>query len=267
MHPDFDLVVTANDDGHTAELRLLDASCSQTGFNEVDIDNIPKSKRDGLFNLREFVRMYANGRDEEMVAELGVSLAEDLFGAEIFGHLSKSTNRRTLRICLPVAQTNPLAAALARVPWEIARGPNDEKTLAEKNLIVRAIVGDADPEQTPLVLEEGEALRVLFIFAEAPGSRPLAARQEREQLKELFEKEIYPHRRIEADFLAHGVTRERLTGMITDRHGYHIVHWSGHGNRNLLELAGAAGEQDLLSGEELVELLVEAGGFTPQLFF
>jgi len=266
MHPDFDLVVTANDDAHSAELRLLDAS-GQIGYNEVDIHKIPKSKVDGLFNLREFVHMYANGNDEEMVAELGVSLAEDVLGAKIFGHLSKSANRRTLRVRLPVAQTNPLAAALARVPWEIARGPHDEKTLAEKNLIVRAIVGDADPERTPLVLEEGEALRVLFIFAEAPGSRPLAARQEREQLKELFEKEIYPHRRIEADFLAHGVTRERLTGMITDRHGYHIVHWSGHGNRNLLELAGTDGEPDLLSGEELVELLVDAGGFKPQLFF
>jgi hypothetical protein len=122
-----------------------------------------------LFNLREFVRMYANGRDEETVAELGVSLAQDLLGARIFGELSKvlskSTRPRTLRVRLPVAQTNPLAAALARVPWEIARGPHDEMTLAEKNLIVRAIVGDADPERTPLVLEEGEALRVLFIFA------------------------------------------------------------------------------------------------------
>lgn len=205
-----------------------------------------------------------------MVADLGVSHAGELLGAEIFGALSKSTSPRTLRVCLPVAQTNPLAAALARVPWEIARGEiargrDDGKTLADNNLIVRAVVG-SEPER-PRVVGQDEALRVLFIFAEAPGSRPLAARQEREQLKELFEKEIYPYRRIEADLLAHGVTRERLTAMITDRHGYHIVHWSGHGQRNLLELAGTDDGQDLLTGQELVELLIDAGGFKPRLFF
>jgi hypothetical protein len=142
----------------------------------------------------------------------------------------------------------------------------EQPTLAENNLIVRAVVG-TDPEPRTLTLVENDALRVLFIFAEAPGSRPLAARQEREQLLELFEKDIYPKRRIEADILAHGVTRERLTGLITDRHGYHVVHWSGHGNRNLLELFGTDGKQDRLSGEELVKLLSDAGGFKPQLFF
>jgi tetratricopeptide (TPR) repeat protein len=272
MHPDFDLVVTADGDALTADLRLLDSAGSQIAYNEVDIRNIAAATRQGLFDLREFVQTYAarpgeSGRTaEEMVADLGVSLAEDVLGAEIFGALSKSTSPRTLRVCLPIAQT-PLAAALARVPWEIARASRDGKTLAENNLIVRAIVGGADPERMPLVLDAGEALRVLFIFAEAPGSRPLAARQEREQLKELFEKEVYPHRRIEADFLAHGVTRERLTGMISDRHGYHIVHWSGHGHRNLLELAGTDGKPDRLSGQDLVELLIDAGGFKPQLFF
>lgn len=273
MHPDFDLVVTAKDDALTAELSLKDSAGSQIAYNEVDFRNIAASTWQGLFDLREFVSTYAarpgqSGRtDKEMVSDVGVSLAEEVLGAEIFGALSKSDSRRTLRICLPVAQTNPLAAALARVPWEIAREGDSDKTLAENNLIVRAIVGGADPEDTPLVLGAEEALRVLFIFAEAPGSRPLAARQEREQLKELFEKEIYPRRRIEADFLTHGVTRERLTGMITDRHGYHIVHWSGHGHRNLLELAGSDGKPDRLSGEKLVELLIEAGGFKPRLFF
>jgi hypothetical protein len=184
-------------------LRLLDSAGSQIAYNAVDIRNIAASTRQGLFDLREFVHTYAAGPGqsgrtaEEWVADLGVSLAQAVLGPEIFGALSRSTSPRTLRVRLPVAQTNPLAAALARVPWEIARGRQNEKTLAENNLIVRAIV-DSEPERVPLVLGAAEALRVLFIFAEAPGSRPLAARQEREQLKELFEKEIYPYRRIEA---------------------------------------------------------------------
>ncbi|HLB76920.1 MAG TPA: CHAT domain-containing protein, partial [Candidatus Dormibacteraeota bacterium] len=47
----------------------------------------------------------------------------------------------------------------------------------------------------------------------------------------------------------------------------HIVHWSGHGHLNLLELAKPSGAQDLLSGEDLLDLFIDAGGFIPRLFF
>ena len=80
---------------------------------------------------------------------------------------------------------------------------------------------------------------MLFVFAEARGSRPLAARRERRELLRLFEQEIYPKRRVVAHFLTHGVTRERLEAQIQENGGYHIVHWSGHGHLNLLELAKA----------------------------
>lgn len=267
MHPDFTLRVTPRGDGHTAELRLLDGAESQVGYRAVDFDAFSPATKQGLFDLRDFVRIYAAqsgqvGRSADALVDgVGVTLARDVLGDQMFGVLSRSDTRRTLRVQFPIAAQNQLAAALARVPWEIARASEDEPTLAEKNLIVRAIVG-SEPEPAPLVLEKDEALRVLFIFAEAPGSRPLAARQEREQLLALFEKEIYPHRRVEADVLAHGVTRERLKGLITDRRGFHVVHWSGHGHQNLLELAGGR-----LSGDDLVQLLSDAGGFNPQLFF
>ena len=108
---------------------------------------------------------------------------------------------------------------------------------------------------------------MLFVFAEARGSRPLAARRERQELLRLFEQEIYPKRRIVADFLTHGVTRERLQAQIQENGGYHIVHWSGHGHLNLLELAKPGGANDHLSGEELLDLFTNAGGFIPRLFF
>jgi hypothetical protein len=59
MHPDFDLVVSASGDALTAELRLLDSAGAQIGYNEVDIRSFATSRRQGLFDLREFVRMYA----------------------------------------------------------------------------------------------------------------------------------------------------------------------------------------------------------------
>jgi tetratricopeptide (TPR) repeat protein len=108
---------------------------------------------------------------------------------------------------------------------------------------------------------------VLFVFAEARGSRPLAARLERHMLRRLFEREIYPQRRIVTDFLTHGVTRQRLQAQIQENGGYHIVHWSGHGHLNLLELAKPGGGRDLLSGEALLDLFTDAGGFIPRLFF
>ena len=206
------------------------------------------------------------GKEAASVAEIGVCIAEEVLGQEIFLKLWQANNQRTLRIQLPGAteEENHLAAALARVPWEIARPTVDKPTLADRHLLVRVVHDMAAPATQPLALGPDEPLRVLFVFAEARGSRPLAARRERRELLRLFEKEIYPKRRVVAHFLTHGVTRERLEAQIQGNGGYHIVHWSGHGHLNLLELAKAGGGSDRLSGQELLDL---CGGFIPRLFF
>ena len=152
---------------------------------------------------------------------------------------------------------------------EMARAAADQPTLGERNLLVRVVHDIAAPATQPLALGKDECLRVLFVFAEARGrgARPLAARRERRELLRLFEREIYPQHRIVADFLTHGVTRQRLLAQIQENGGYHIVHWSGHGHLNLLELAKPDGAQDYLSGEDLLDLFIRAGGFIPRLFF
>ena len=214
------------------------------------------SRQQGLFDLRNYLRHYVEeGKEAASVAEIGVCIAEEVLGAEIFRKLWESESQRTLRIQLPGAteEENHLAAALARVPWEIARPAADQPTLGERNLLVRVVHDMAEPASQPLELGPDECLRVLFVFAEARGSRPLAARRERRELLELFEKEIYPKRRVVAHFLSHGVTRERLEAQIQENGGYHIVHWSGHGHLNLLELAKAGGGSDRLSGKELLD--------------
>ena len=66
-------------------------------------------------------------------------------GGPGYGHLplrsGSPESQRTLRIQLPGAteEDNHLAAALARVPWEIARPAADQPTLAERNLLVRVV--------------------------------------------------------------------------------------------------------------------------------
>jgi hypothetical protein len=134
------------------------------------------------------------------------------------------------------------------VPWEMARPSANQPTLGERNLVVRVVHDRDEPDTLPLALGQDECLRVLFVFAEACGSRPLAARRERRELRKLFDTEIYPERRIVAHFLTHGVTRERLQAQIQENGGYHIVHWSGHGHLNLLDLAKPGGAKDHLSG-------------------
>jgi hypothetical protein len=267
---DFDLIITADYPNRRAEFRLLDAHGSQLAYRQTEFRNITVSRLQGLFDLRNYLRYYAlPGQEAASAAEIGVCIAEEVLGAEIFLKLWASQAQRTLRLQLPGAgpEDNLLAAALARVPWEIARPSMDKPTLSQRNLLVRVVHDRAASATQPLALAPGECLRVLFVFAESRGSRPLAARRERLELLRLFEQEIYPQRRITADFLTHGVTRQRLEEQIADRNGYHIVHWSGHGHLNLLELAQPGGAQDLLSGEDLLGLFTRAGGFIPQLFF
>ncbi len=270
MAAHFDLVITADYPNPTAELRLLDAHGVQLAYRLTDFKTIAVSRQQGLFDLRNYLRHYVEeGKEAASVAEIGVCIAEQVLGEEIFRKLWESKAQRTLRIQLPGAteDQNQLAALLARVPWEMARLVADQPTLGERNLLVRVVHDRDEPATQPLALAEDEYLRVLFVFAEARGSPPLAARRERRELRKLFDTEIYPQRRIVAHFLTHGVTRERLKAQIQENGGYHIVHWSGHGHLNLLELAKAGGAKDHLSGENLLDLLTRAGGFIPRLFF
>jgi tetratricopeptide (TPR) repeat protein len=270
MPADFDLVVRADYPNRTAELRLLDAHGAQLAYRHTEFKTIPVGLQRGLFDLRNFLRHYVEpGQESAKIAEVGVCIAERVLGEEIFLKLWKPTAARTLRIELPAASEdeNLLAAALARVPWEIARPSAGEPSLAERNLLV-TVVHEMTAEPSPkLTLQPDESLRVLFVFAEAPGSRPLAARREMRELKALFEKEIYPQRRVVAHTLSHGVTRQRLAAQIEENGGYHIVHWSGHGGLNALELAKPGGGRDLISGQELLGVFEKAGGFYPRLFF
>ena len=96
---------------------------------------------------------------------------------------------------------------------------------------------------------------------------PRRASRERRELLDLFYDKILPKKRVEIDVLCHGVTRAALTEQIKSRRGYHIVHWSGHGHYNSLQLLGDDGKAGCLSGEDFVQLFGEAGGFIPQFVF
>ncbi len=262
--------ITADHQKGTADFRLLDFSGAQIAFRHTDFETITPSHKQALFDLRDYVHHYVEeGKEAASIAEIGVCIAEEVLGKEIFEKLWLPESQRTLRIQLPEAGEgeNFLSAALARVPWEIAQPKVGEQTLAERNLLVRVVHDVQAPPSRPLELAADEPLRLLFVFADARVSRPLGARRERLELLQLFEDKIYPNRQVVAHFLTHGVTRERLEAQIQENGGYHVVHWSGHGHLDLLELCRPGGAQDLLSGEDLITLFKKAGGFLPRLAF
>jgi tetratricopeptide (TPR) repeat protein len=270
----FELILETQPKEDIVRLRLLDQHGVQLAASLVELRKQSPAMWEALFDTRGYVERYAGAllddsegqprTEGQILDEIGLFLGETVLGPDIMGCLS-GNQHRTLLIRLPDTANDPLAAALARVPWEIARARADEPPLLERNLVVRAVTDDT----AALVPEGGDAgpLRVLLVFAEAPGSRPLAMREERETLLRLFFDEVLPDRRVEVDVLCHGVTRARLTDQITAHGGYQIIHWSGHGGHNLLELHGQDGKPDYLSGGDLVKLIHDAGGFIPRLMF
>ena len=115
MSPNFDLVITADTPSLTAELRLLDGDGIQLAYRLTDFKTIAVSRQQGLFDLRNYLKNYVEqGKEAASVAEIGVCIAEEVLGQEIFLKLWGANNQRTLRIQLPGAteEENDLAAAL-----------------------------------------------------------------------------------------------------------------------------------------------------------
>ena len=273
--PVFALAVSTDPDAGVVRLRLTDEHDRQLGANQVRLAEHKAALWQGLFYTRAFVHTYSNSvvftdrpaTAAELLDQIGIFLGEKVLGSEIMAALHKGIHHRSLLVRQPDAQEDRLAAAFARVPWEIARPAAGQEPLLERNLVVRMETPGAFPAYQPPPPGPDELLRVLLVFAEAPGSRPLAMRLEREQLLRLFYDEVMPKRRVSVDVLCHGVTRKSLSEKVRDASGYHVVHWSGHGHQNLLELLGADGKRDHLTGAALVDLFADAGGFIPQLVF
>ena len=286
----FTLEVTTETAGRRlVHLRLTGPAGDELAERQVEILPGDQAMWAGIFDLRRHVQLHQgavilDGHSEPATAEqlmerMGVFIGAQVLGQDIMQALLDSPARRTLLVHLPAVggkddeDKDPLASAFARVPWEIAQLAPGAPRLSERNVVVRAIT-EATEDRDQLVAERarevtdgGKPLRMLLVFAQAPGSRPLAARREREQLMRVFERHIMQKLDVEVDVLCHGVTRALLEEQIRSSHGYHIIHWSGHGHHNMLELLGEDGAADYIEGKDLVELIEKAGGYVPQLVF
>jgi hypothetical protein len=182
MSSNFQLAITADSRNLAADLVLKDGFGVQIAQRTVDFGRDPlRTCRDQLFDTRNWLRrLYPTSEHQGKLKEIGVVIARDIFGSEIFDGLRKNRAPRMLRIVFDGADASGnLAAALARTPWEIASQSPGAESLVETGL--RLCIGDDAKRATtdPLPVVLGEPLRILFVFAAARSSRPLAARRER----------------------------------------------------------------------------------------
>jgi hypothetical protein len=140
MPAGFDLEVVTDARALTTELRLRDPAGNQLAWNQVRLRDHPASRWEGLFDLRRYVRRYAGN---------------DVLGPEIMGRLGQGIQQRTVRVRLPKAGADHLAAAFARVPWEIARPGEDGPTLGERNVLVRVLAGELEAARYYNIMAEG----------------------------------------------------------------------------------------------------------------
>jgi len=262
----FVLDVAIDPDTGIARLRLSDGEGRHLGAHQVVLAEHSPALWQGLFDTRAYVRAYAGSvrftdrpaTAEDLLDQIGVFLGETVLGPEILAALHAGVHHRSLLVRQPAAPEDRLAAAFARVPWEIARPAAGKEPLLQRNLVVRMETPGSAPASLPPPPAPGEPLRVLLVYAETPGSRPLAMRLEREQLLDLFYDRVMPKRHVLVEVLCHGVTRKTLRDTVRDAGGFHVVHWSGHGHHNLLELVGEDGGHDRLTGAALDALAATA---------
>ena len=126
----FVLDIETHPDENQATLRLHDQQGQHLAAQQVRIGNDHAFEWAGLFNTHEHVERYANRllpdkqhtlSEDQLIAQLGVFLGREVLGEAIFQHLYDGISQRTVLIRLPATADDRLAAAFARIPWEIAR--------------------------------------------------------------------------------------------------------------------------------------------------
>src|SRR5262245_57956776 len=122
-----------------ATLRLKDEHGVHLAAHQVALDDPAPALWSGLFDTRRHVDRVKDVEARALqLAGLGQFLGEHVLGSGIAGKLAEGLDQRTVLVRLPDPTQNDLAAAFARVPWEIARAPGDARTLLDRNVVVRA---------------------------------------------------------------------------------------------------------------------------------
>jgi hypothetical protein len=170
-------------------------------------------------------------------------------GARVLGEVGAALTRGRGPVRLEVPAGS--AAVLGYVPWELARVGG--RTLAEHRV---SFVIDQALRRPLDKTAVGERLRMLAVFSLPDGAGALNLRKERFELARLVHEIAEVNgKAIELRVLQYGATRARLEDALLEQDGWDVVHLSGHGLRSGLVLEKDTGEHDLITSEDLVDLL------------
>ncbi|MHC4917298.1 MAG: CHAT domain-containing protein, partial [Planctomycetota bacterium] len=158
----------------------------------------------------------------------------------------------TVRVALP-----PEASGLLYRPLELAHASGKPLALHDVSLVFE-VAGEAPPVRRRPV---GDRLRMLAVFSLPTDVSALALRRERYQLERLIGRVALTYRlAVELRVLQYGVTRDALREVLEEGEGWDVMHFSGHGLPASLMLERPDGRHDLVTAEELEELLHPARG-------
>jgi hypothetical protein len=251
--PTLDLTLTDYIDPTRWVWRLSDGQGRYLADHEVRLD--PTSREyAGFLDLAEYLEYYKPIKPpEQALADLGAWIGEQVFRGvreALWQHRARPAV--AVRVALP-----PAAGDLLLRPLELARFADGTGFLQAGVRFVYQ-VGD---ESIPARGEARDSLRLLAAFSLPARASPLNLRRERFGLERLVRDLAETQGlALELQVLQYGATRETLQAALEKDPGWDVIHLSGHGTQGELLLEDAAGGWDMISAEELAELLQVARG-------
>ena len=193
----FALRVDASEEMQAARLSLRNVRDRTLAEHEVALSRHSPAMWEGLFDTQNYVGRYAGnvilGRGkraatgEQLLARLGVFLAEHVLGRSIWRYLEQPSSRR-VDPAAAAAGTRSAGSGVRPRPLGTRSASRKSASLLERNVALRLEGADAAVRARPW--RPRRHCRVLLVFAEEPGSNPLALRREREALLELFREQL-----------------------------------------------------------------------------
>ena len=210
---------------------------------------------------------------ERITAEAGDWIAAEVLGAPVTSALLRSRSDGPVTVLVTVPP--PLLSA----PLGLARADGVPLALQDITFVVisRTIPAGSPgsrlsaitspplpspspprPLPVPAVPEESPAPRARPV--QPPRRQPLAEPPPRTGCPRAAHRRDRPAgKAIDVRVLQYGVTRQRLTDVLTESEGWDVIHLSGHGAPGELLLETSAGKPDRVTGTELADILGVAG--------
>jgi len=186
-----------------------------------------------------------------MVEAVGAWIGEKVLGP-VGEKITAYGTPVTVRVILPTE-----ASGLLYRPLELAHVHGVPLAKQDVSLVLE-IAGESPSVRRKPV---GERLRMLAVFSLPTDASALSLRRERYALKRLISRVAQTHRKaIELRVIQYGVTRDALREVLEEGEGWDVMHFSGHGVTASLALEKPDGTIDLITSDELEQLLRPARG-------